>query len=483
MILMRWSMRIIGVVSTMILARMLTPLDFGLVAMATVFVGFIELFSFMSFDLALIRIPKPERDDYDTAWTLQTILGAVLSVLILALAPVAAWYFSEPRLATVVRLLAANSLLQGLSNVGLVDFRRNLDFQRDLRFNVYSRLIVFVATMAVAVLVRNYWALVTGLLVGNTAGLVLSYVMHPYRPRFRLSRSRKILSFSSWMLLFHVGNYFRNRLDTILVARLTAASAVGTYYVASELSSLPTNELVVPTGRALFPAYAQLAREPGALRTAFQVVLGFFFSVVMPICAGIMVVAPYLVRVILGEQWVDAAPLVSMLTFAGGFNAISHVIGTFHAAHGRERFTAALTWINVAMLVPALFLGSKYWGVPGIACGRVAVSSVILALAMYSVSRTSVVSGRDILRCLWRPALAAFVMAAGLRGASLEFANPLASLVAYSLAGVTCFVAVSYGLWWASGRPPGVEAMAIDFLQAMILKARRSSPDVPIRSD
>ena len=170
MIVMRWSMRLIGVVSTMILARLLTPLDFGVVAMATIFVGFIELFSLMSFDLALIRIPEPDREDYDTAWTLQAILGAVLTLLILAFAPVAAWYFNEPRLAIVVRLLAGNSFLQGLSNIGLADFRKNLDFQRDLRFNVYSRLIVFVATMAVAFPLRNYWALVTGLIVETRRG-------------------------------------------------------------------------------------------------------------------------------------------------------------------------------------------------------------------------------------------------------------------------------------------------------------------------
>ncbi len=483
MIVMRWSMRLIGLVSTMILARLLTPQDFGVVAMATVFVGFIELFSFMSFDLALIRIQDPDREDYDTAWTLQAILGAVLSLLILVLAPIAAWYFDDPRLATVIRLLAVNSLLQGLTNIGLADFRRNLDFQRDLRFNVYSRLIVFVATMAAAVQARNYWALVTGLLVGNTARLVLSYAMHPYRPRFRLSRSGDILSFSSWMLMFHVGTYLRNRLDTILVARLTAASSVGMYHVASELSSMPTNELVIPTGRALFPAYAQLAQDPGALRTAFQAVLGFFFAVVIPVCAGVTLVSPYLVRVVLGEQWVDAAPLVSMLTFAGGFGAISHVIGTFHAAHGRERFTAALTWINVLLLAPALVLGAKYGGVPGIAGGRVAVSCAVLALATYSVARTSAVTGKDIFQCFWRPALASVAMAAILASARLAFVSPFASLVANSVAGVCCFAAAYYGLWWVSGRPPGVESMGLDALHALVRRARRSSTQLPVRTE
>ena len=139
------------------------------------------------------------------------------------------------------------------------------------------------------------------------------------------------------MLLFHVGTYFRNRLDTILVA-LAAANSVGIYYVSSELLRHAHERVGDSDGTCSLPAYAQLAGEPQALRAAFRAVLGFFFTVVMPICAGTVVVAPFLVRVVLGERWADAGPLVSMLTFAGGFNAISHVIGTSHAAHGSEGF-------------------------------------------------------------------------------------------------------------------------------------------------
>jgi O-antigen/teichoic acid export membrane protein len=482
MILMRWSIRLIGVVSTMILARLLTPQDFGVVAIATVFVGFIELFSFLSFDLALIRIPEPDREDYDTAWTLQVILGAVLSLTIVAAAPFAASYFSEPRLLAVVRLLAVNSLLQGLSNIGLADFRKNLDFQKDLRFNVYSRLIVFAATMLVAFFIRNYWALVTGLIAGNTVRLVLSYLMHPFRPRFGLKRSRQILSFSSWMLLFHVGTYFRNRLDTLLVARLTGASSVGVYNVASELSAMPTNELVVPTGRALFPAYAHLAREPESLRAAFRTVLGFFFTVVLPICAGMNAVAPHLVRVVLGDKWMAAAPLVSLLTFAGGFNAIAHVIGTFHAADGRERFSATLNWMNVAALVPALAIGAN-WGVPGIAGSRVVVSCLVLAIAVYSVVRTTVMTGKDFLEVFWRPALSAAVMAALLWGMRLELRSPLAALLVNSSIGLLSFVAVSYSLWWLSARPPGVESIALDFFKKRLTGERRPLRGLTVRGD
>jgi O-antigen/teichoic acid export membrane protein len=284
------------------------------------------------------------------------------------------------------------------------------------------------------------------------------------------------------MLLFHVGTYFRNRLDTLLVARLTGAGSVGVYNVASELSAMPTNELVVPTGRALFPAYAQLVREPEALRTAFRVVLGFFFAVVLPICAGMTVVAPFLVLVVLGDKWLEAAPLVSLLTFAGGFNAIAHVIGTFHSAAGRERFSATLIWMNVAALVPALAVGAN-WGVPGIAASRVLVSCLVLAVAVYSLARTTVVTGRDLLGVFWRPALSALVMGALVLGLGLELRSPVAALFVNSSIGLFCFVAVSYGLWWLSARPPGVESIALDFFKKRLTGERRPLRGLTVRGD
>lgn len=466
MIAMRWSMRLIGLVSTMILARLLTPQDFGVVAMATVFVGFIELFSLLSFDLALIRIPEPSKAHYDTTWTLQALLGFGLSLLILGLAPLSAWYFEEPRLDLVVRVLSVNSLLQGLTNVGLVDFRREFRFRRDLQFNVYARLLTFVATMVAVLVQRNFWALVTGFVAGNVARLALSYIMHPYRPRLDLTHTREILSFSAWMLLFNVGNYLRSRLDTVVVGRITAAGEVGTYHVASELSAMPTNEVLVPTGRALFPAYSQLARDPVALRRTFRTVLAFFFTVVMAVCVGMMVVAPNLVRVVLGAQWVNAGPLVSILTFSGGFNGITHVIGTFHAANGRERFTAALTWLNVVMLGPALIFGVKIGGVPGIAALRGVVSAAVLVVALATVVWAGPLSSRDVFALSWRPTLSSAFMFASLATADLHLPSPGAELAAQVLLGASCFTIASYTLWWISGRPTGPEMLLVEQVQS-----------------
>ena len=327
------------------------------------------------------------------------------------------------------------------------------------------RLFTFVVTMSLAFYLRTYWALVAGSLAGSVGSLTLSYIAHSYRPRFDLSRWREIVSFSQWMLAFHIGTYLRNRLDTLLVARIAPASAVGYYHVASELAAMPTNEVIVPTGRALFPTYAKARGELQTLRDMFRAALGFFMMFAWPAIAGVSVVADDLVRVILGAQWLDAIPLIPFLALAGGLNGISHVIGTFLAAVERQRLTAALTWINVVILVAALAAVSSRWDIVGIAAARGAVGIITLALALYFVVHSGYVNTKEILALAWRPMLSATAMALVVRKLHWESqAVPHVTLALDIITGVLSYAVLVCALWWISGKPPGTEALVTYYL-------------------
>ena len=158
MLAMRWGIRGIGLISTVILARLLTPEDFGIVAMAMIVVGFIELFGAMGVDLALIRNPTATRAHYDSAWTLEIFQGAALAMAVILVAPFASAYFDEPRLSPVMQVLALRALVGGFENVGVVAFRKDFDFAKDFQFGVYKKLLSFALTVIFAFVLRNYWA-------------------------------------------------------------------------------------------------------------------------------------------------------------------------------------------------------------------------------------------------------------------------------------------------------------------------------------
>src|ERR1043165_5563879 len=198
---LRWSLRLTGLVSTIILARLLTPADFGLVTIASLIVGLVEVFSQIGPYAALTRHPNPTREHYDSAWTVGILLGFGLSLVTWILIPFTTAYFNEPRAATLVAVLALRTSFLGAVNIGIVNFRRDFQFSKQFRYDLYPTLISFVTTMCAAFILRNYWALVIGILTQLASSTALSYIMDPFRPRICFTKVKEIWSFSAWILL------------------------------------------------------------------------------------------------------------------------------------------------------------------------------------------------------------------------------------------------------------------------------------------
>ena len=182
-----WVLRAIGLVSVFILARLLTPSDFGVVGLAMTAVALVETFSYLGMKQALLRMEKPERDYYDTAFTIQLIMFSALGLLLFAIAGPAADFFREPRVEPVIYALSLRFVMLGLVNIGVVEFERDFAFGRDLKMKATARIVSFFVTVALALWLRSYWALVVGMIVQSLVLTVLSYTMQPYRPR--LSRT------------------------------------------------------------------------------------------------------------------------------------------------------------------------------------------------------------------------------------------------------------------------------------------------------
>src|SRR5579872_6424148 len=225
-IALRWCARLTGLISTIVLARLLTPADYGVVAIATLIVGTIEVFTQTGQYTVIIRHPNPTREHYDSAWTVSLLLGIGLGFVVLASAPLAAIYFHEPRSSAIVAILAFRTMLIGTQNIGIVNFRRHLQFRKQFQFSVYPELISFVITITCGFIFRNYWALVIGIMSQYVCTVVLSYVMEPFRPRFSLSKVGEIWSFSIWTLIRSVGVYLNGQVDKVAIGGFAGAAAM-----------------------------------------------------------------------------------------------------------------------------------------------------------------------------------------------------------------------------------------------------------------
>jgi O-antigen/teichoic acid export membrane protein len=472
MVGLKFVERGIGFVSTLILARLLLPADFGLVAMAMAVFAFVEIAGSFGFDLALIRNQKAERAQYDSAWTLQVGYAILAGAALAALAIPTATFFSDPRLQGVMLVLAAVALAQGFENIGIVDFRKDFQYGRDFQLMLLKKLISFVVTMVLAYLLRSYWALLGGIVASRVVGVVLSYTMHPYRPRFDVSQIRSLMGFSQWIVLTRVIAYFGGRGPDFVLGRMLNASSLGLFSVAREVATLPTTELMFPVMRAVYPGLAAVAHDRQALTRSFLQVQGVIVMLTLPAGAAIIVLADPIVRLLLGPNWLAAIPLIQIFGLYGVVNVFQATNVSVFQVLGVPKFGAVLKAVEVVLLLPLMTWSlTQGNGLQAAAWCVFVAQGVTVPASMALVKQQLGIGWGDRLRVTWRPLLGTVAMVVSLyatmevMGSATNAFDAAWQLGAALPAAATTFVACVWLLWRVAGRPAGAEKQVVDLVR------------------
>lgn len=471
MVVFRLLDRSIGILSIAILARLLLPADFGLVAMATAIIAIIELLSAFNFDMALIQTQQTTRAHYDTAWTLNVAMAGACALLVAAAAFPAGAFYGDSRLAPIMLWLSLATCIRGFENIGIVAFRKELRLFREFQLLLAKRILAFLVTISIALALRSYWALVWGTLAGSLSGVVLSYLFHPFRPRFDLAARGELLHFSKWRVIDNILNTFANRAVDIIVGKTLGPGPLGLFSLAQEISYLPSSELSAPINRAVYPGYAKVASDQAVLKAQFLDVLGLTALLTAPVAFGIAAIAPLLVPLLLGEAWREAVPLMKILAVAGLLVSLRTNVGYVFLALGRSKLLVVMTAVRFGIVVPALVLGTVYFGTEGAAWTILGTAIAFLPITHFFMHRVLGIRLAEHAGVLWRPVIAAVGMAwvvseyfawteHGFAASHMVLA--LASAVAL---GFAAFVSFTSLLWAASGFPRSAEARVSSAIQ------------------
>ena len=478
----RVATRNIGLVSTLILVRLLEPADFGLVAVATGIISTIDAVSSIGVQDALVRAPDLDRAMYDTGFGLSVLRGLLTALVIAVIAWPMGQFFGDGRLTVVMLALAAGSVVSAFENIGIIDFRRDVAFRKEFDMQLWSRVVSAATTICVAVVWRSYWALVAGILTYRLVRLLQSYVMSPYRPRIAFGAWRRIIGFSMWSWASTMLGQIQGPSESMVIGRLLGTMQVGVYAVGLELGLLPTTELVEPLGRALFSGFASLHNAAQGLANMFQGAVGTGLMLVLPAGVGISLVADPMVRLCLGEQWLAAVPVVQILAIGATTTIFIHAAANLIVAIGRPKVTF---WFSVAATVvklTALLVLVPYFGVTGAAAAWVGSSLVNALLLLGYAMPHAGVSVRQVLACMVRPLLATLVMTVVLwrlgmawtpsSGADvIGFGTDAAARVA---TGALCYGVVLLAAWFAAGCPDGAERFTLTIARSFWLRLRRA---------
>ncbi len=479
MVGVRWAVRVLGLVSTIVLARLLTPEDFGVVAVATAYIGIVEGITALPMNQALIRYRDAEPYLYDTAFSLGVVRGVLFALLMLLSAGLFGDLLDDARVPLVIAVLAVTPLLDGLKSPYYVDFQKELVFSRIAVVQVTTKAIAVAATIATALLTRSYWALVVGTLISSVIFLLFTYALKPYRPRISFAGTRKLFAFSGWLSAKSAANTLGNQGDKLLVGSVLDIEQAGYFHMGKELAQLPNQELLPPIHNALFPGFSMHGDDPERLRENARTAMAIIAALALPLGVGFALVAADLVPLLLGSKWLDIVPMIQVLAPLLALNApFQGMIDPLLMARSQTRLVFLRALLLVTLKLVFLTAGMLWSGLQGAVLGWALVLvlsvGIHLQLVGYALqSRASILiatMGRSIASCT-AMALSVFAIHAALRAAG-GYGGHWASLLATMLVASVTYLGVHYMLWVRSGRPIGVESRVLQLVQGVIRKRR-----------
>jgi len=478
MVLAKLLEKSLGLISSLFLVRLLDPADFGIVAMAMSLIALLELFSAFGLDSVLIQDRAATDAHFNTAWTLNVLAACVAGVALVALAVPASVFYREPRLVPVICIFALASAVQGFENIGVVMFRKDLQFDREFRYLLAKKLMGFVVTVPLAFWLRDFWALVFGMLFSRFAIVAYSFAVQPFRPRFALGHAARMMHFSKWLMLQNALVFLRERAASFVIGRFAGPAALGVFTISAEIASMPGTELVAPINRGILPAYARLAGDPAALGREYLSVMSGIALLAVPAVAGVALAAPLIVLVVLGTTWAPAVPLLEILAFAGITQVLQSNSYAAFIALGKPGTYAKIQMFHVGVLLVALAVLVPLHGAQGAAWAYLVAALMALPVNFYLIVRSLGLTLASLLPPLWRPlASAAMMYGTGklwgpvvpASASSTDAILPLAACIAL---GASVYVGVDLLLWLASGRPDGAETWMLRVAKGAIQSVR-----------
>ena len=471
--------RVIDLGTMLVLAHILLPRDFGLVAIAMTVIFIIEAALELPVSQALVRLGTIGPSHYDTAFTLSLLRGIALSLIVCAISWPFARFYSDSRLTSLVCTLSLAPAARGLVSPKLADFSRNLNFSPDFTMEFVGKVIAFFTAITLALTTRSYWAIAAGTVVAPVAGTMTSYILAPYRPKLKLTELHAFSGFLGWITAAQVVSALNWQTDRLLLGKLRSKSELGLFTAANDAAIIPVMSLFSPLLRPLLSAFSLLKDNPDRLANSYMNSATAMLTLGLPILVGESLLAEPAVRVMFGEKWMGSAPLLRWLAISLIPMLFAMPMGPLVMAFGRTQIFLKRNIFEVCVKLPLIVVGAIKYGFMGVVFARCVSESATVCFCMVVVRRLTGLTIREQLQGPWRSIASSIAMAVVVSLALPRFCHSLAplplaaeTLIVASLGALT-YCSVLWGLWLAAGSPSGLEAMIAERFVDLVKRDRR----------
>jgi O-antigen/teichoic acid export membrane protein len=414
--ILNFGSRGLGILRLLILARLLSPTDFGIAGLSVLLASISYQAVQPGFHEALVQSgATPDEESLNTTFTLRAGISLVTAGVLFLLAPELAGWFGEPSIQLPLRTLSLYILVSGLRNPGILFFERELDFRPYAIYNGLGDVFNIILAVTVAVLVGNYWAILAGVIGGELAKTILSYALHPYRPQLRLSRRtlKGLYEYGRWIQGSRILALLVTKLDDAFVGRYIGSEALGFYQISFSISQLPVSELSDTISTIAFPAFSKIS-DSERLVDQFSRAVGLTTLISFPLAAGLAVMSRPIVLIGLGPEWTPVIPLLQTLAMYGAIRSVINVTSSLAKAVGRPDINAKSMIIKLGGLAVLLFPLSDMYGAAGVAAATVIPLIFSVPYYLYALRRSTSRAFLSLfLRRISPPILASGVMTLG----------------------------------------------------------------------
>lgn len=385
----QFGTRLIFLIRLIILIRLLSPEDFGLIAIATIAIDLLLSLTNLGMTQALIQLRVVDERHYNNAWTLEIIRGLSVTLVAFFSAPLVSHLFGEPGVEEIVRILALRPLMDAAASIKVVELTRNLNFRS---ISIIELLKSLANTIVAVVFAKEFgaWALVAGTLAGSATYMWLSYYLAPHRPQFIIDSItiRSLIRFGRWVFLISlivmVGQFFLR----MIISRQLGTEELGLYYLAASLAFLPLEMARLTVGEVAFPLYARIQTDVFQTAQAFRTILISLAVLLVPGIFLMIALTPSLIENVLGAKWEGTAPIIQILALSSLLGLLGETIVPIFYGSGRPDKVLVIEVVQTIVLISFVTLFINNFGVVGAALAwlpAIAASQGICILFIHKV--------------------------------------------------------------------------------------------------
>jgi PST family polysaccharide transporter len=379
--------RLITVIGLGLLARMLAPREFGLLAFALVYITYAETIGDLGSGMALVYWPDRRDDAAQVTFVVNAAAGVMWCLITLAIAPWVADFFNAPNGAPIVRVMGFSFIIKYLSNAHDALSQKDLRFRA--RFIPELSLAFFKAAVSIVLAYFGFgaWSLVWGHMAGVTVRTLLLWIVVPWRPSLRMPWDliQPMLGYGRGIIIVNVLAAITHHADLAVVGRFLGTTALGLYQMASKIPEMTVIVMLWVVSTVLFPAFSKMHAAGESLRTPYLIATRYISAATLPASAGLYLLARPVILVFLGKTWLGAVPILQALTVYTAARALSTHAGDVLKATGRAKLLAQLSVVKACLIVPGLIIGAR-WGAAGVAWGQTVASALGTVITLVAAS-------------------------------------------------------------------------------------------------